>query len=63
MGIGVFEHHSLTGQEIQIGREAVGIAEEAHAVGAGGVHGDEDYVGGFRPDTHVRAEKKQEKKK
>ena len=39
------EGHSLAGHRIEVGSESALGAEESHAIGAGGVEGDEDDVG------------------
>ena len=46
--IGAGENGRLAGESIQIWSQAAVGAEEAHAVGAGGVKGDEENVRGMR---------------
>src|SRR6185295_14323992 len=42
--IGVLENHALAGEAIKIWGESCFRAEEAHAIGARGAQGDEDYI-------------------
>ena len=63
LGIGLLEHDSLPGQRVQIRGKTLLAAQETHAIGAGGVHGDEDDVGSFRPDERACAQHEQEKQR
>jgi hypothetical protein len=49
LGIGAFEDHPLSRYEIKIRGKAVRIPHEPHAVGASGIHGDENNIGGLGP--------------
>src|SRR5437868_2858428 len=55
------EHHTLAGHSVQIRRKPELIAEESHAVSAGGVDRYENDIGSFRP-RHSAEELEDEKK-
>ena len=53
LGIGPFKHHSLPGEQVQIRREPVGIAQKAHSVGARRIHCNYNNVGCFGPGSEA----------
>ena len=52
----MFEHNPLPGQGVQIrGKTFLAAAQETHAIGARGVHSDEDDIGELRARTNALA--------